>query len=54
MAYLSIFGLEFSKPLAVFEITTLKFVQLRNFAKREKCLNLEPKMTYMGIFQVEV
>ena len=47
---LDIFVLEFSKSIAIFEIRTLKHVYLQNFTKKEKCLNLRPKMADLGIF----
>ena len=34
MLYLGIFGLEYQKTIVVFEISTLEFVQLRNFVKK--------------------
>ena len=53
MPYLGIFGVEFSKTIVIFEISTLKFVLLQNFTKKQKCLNLGPKMPYLGILGVE-
>ena len=44
------FGLEFENNIVIFEISTLEFVWLQNFAKKQKCLNLEPKMPYLGVF----
>ena len=46
MPYLRIFGLKFLKTIVIFEISTLKFVKLQNFPKKQKCLNLGPKMPY--------
>ena len=43
MPDLGIFGLEFENNIVIFEISTLKFVKLQNFAKNKKCLNLGPK-----------
>ena len=51
--YLGIFGLEFYKTFVIFEISTLKFVYLENFAKKQKFLNLGTKVPYLGIFQLE-
>ena len=48
--YLGIFGLEFENNFVIFEISTLKFLYLQNFMKKQKCLNLGPKSTYSGIF----
>ena len=53
MPYLGIFGLEFYKTIVIFEISTLKFFYLQNFAKKQKCFNLEPKVLYLGIFVLE-
>ena len=53
MSYLGIFGLEFSKTIVIFEIGTLKFVYLQNFAKRQKCQNLRTKMLDFRIFEQE-
>ena len=36
-----------------FKISTLKFVYLQNFRKKQKCLNLVPKMPGFGIFLLE-
>ena len=36
MPYLDIFGLEISKTIVIFEITTLEFVYLQNFLKKIK------------------
>ena len=47
---LGIFGLEFENNIVIFEISTLKFVSLENFAEKQKCLNLGSKMSYLGIF----
>ena len=52
--YLGIFGLELEKKtIAVFEISTLKFVWLQKFAKKQKCPNLGPNVLYLGIFELE-
>ena len=53
MPDLGILGLEFEKNIVIFEISTLKFVKLQNFAKKQKRLNLRPKMPYLGIFNQE-
>ena len=50
MPYLDIFGLEISKTIVIFEITTLELVYLQNFLKKEKFLNLGPKVLDLGIF----
>ena len=50
MPDLDIFGLEFGNNLAIFEISTLKFLILQNFTKKQKSLNLRPKIPYLDIF----
>ena len=42
MPYLGIFGLEFDDNILIFEISILEFVQLQNFVKKQKYLNLGP------------
>ena len=34
----------------IYEISTLNFVKLQNFAKKQKCLNLGRNKTYFSIF----
>ena len=53
MPHLGIFGLEFENNIVIFEISTLEFVQLQNFAEKQKCLNLGPKMPYLGILGLD-
>ena len=43
----------FKRTIVIFEISTLKVVCLRNFAKKQKRLNLGPKMPHLGIFGLE-
>ena len=50
--FLSIFRLKFEKANFIFEISTLEFVKLRNFKKKQKWLNWGPKMPYLGNFLV--
>ena len=50
MSNLSIWGPEFENNIVIFEISTVEFVCLQNFAKKQKCLNLGSKMPYLGIF----
>ena len=50
MLYLGIFKLDFKKAIVIFEISTLEFVYLQIFVKKQKCLNLGTKMPYLGIF----
>ena len=37
-------GKNFKKNIVIFEISTLKFVYLQNFTKKQKCLNLGSKI----------
>ena len=53
MPYLSIFRREFKKNIVIFEISTLEFVLLQNFEKKQKCLNLGPKIPYLGILELK-
>ena len=53
MLYLGIFGLKVSKTTVIFEMSAFEFVWLLNFVKKQKCLNLGPKMPYLGVFRVE-
>ena len=48
-----IFGKNLKKTIAIFEISTLKFVSLQNLTKKQKFLNLGPKMPNLGIFELE-
>ena len=41
------------KTIVIFEISTFKLVKLQNFVKKQKCLNLGPKLPYLGIFGLE-
>ena len=50
MPYLDIFGINFRKAIAIFEISTFKFVYLQNFPKKKICLNSGPKVPDLGIF----
>ena len=43
----------FKRTIVIFEISTLKVVYFQNFAKKQKCLNLGPKMPHLGIFGLE-
>ena len=45
MPYLGILWVEFEKLIVTFGISTLGFVWLENFTKKQKRLNLGPKMT---------
>ena len=47
------FRLEFENNFVIFEISTLKFVQLKNLVENQKCLNLGSKVLYLDIFRLE-
>ena len=48
-------GIHFlKKAIVIFEISTLKFVYLENLMKKQKFLNLGPKMPDLGIFCLEI
>ena len=49
-----VFGLEFKKKTyVIFQISTLKFVYLQNFTKKQNCLNLGTKMSNFCILGLE-
>ena len=50
---MGILGQGFLKTIVELEINFLKFVELQNFAEKQKCLNLRLKMPYLGIFGLE-
>ena len=52
MPYLGIFLVESLKSIVMFENSVLNFVQFQTFPKKQKRLNLEPKMPCLGIFGV--
>ena len=47
---MGILGLEFENNIVILEISTLDFALLQTFAEKQKCVNLRPKMVYLGIF----
>ena len=48
------FGPEFENIIVIFVISVLELVLLKNLEKKKKKnLNLEPKMSYLGIFGLE-
>ena len=53
MPYFSICGLEFLKTIVIFQMSALKVLKLQSFLKKQKCLNLVPKMPYFGICGLE-
>ena len=62
MSDLHIFGVEFENTIVIFEIYVLEFVLLQSLVQKQKswkkkiswrkrkCLNLAPKIVYLGIF----
>ena len=54
MLDLRILRFELEHIIVIFEISTLEFIQLQNFEKKQKCLNLGPKMPYLGNFWLEL
>ena len=46
------FWLEFENAIAIFEMSTLKFVELQDFTKKQKSLNMGLKTTYLGFFRL--
>ena len=52
MPYLGIFGKDFKTTIIIIEISTLQFVYLQNFAKKQMS-KFGTKMPYLGIFGLE-
>ena len=51
---MGIFGPQINKgAIVIFEINALKFAYLRNFTKKQRCLNSGPKMPDLDIFGLE-
>ena len=50
MHNLGTFELELENNFVIFEISSLEFVLLENFKEKQKRLNLESKMPYLGYF----
>ena len=48
------FWLEFENAIAIFEISTLKFVELHDFTKKQKSLNMGLKTTYLCVFRLQI
>ena len=46
-------GKKLRKTIVIFEISSLKSFPLQNFTKKQKCLNLAPKISDLGIFGLE-
>ena len=54
MPYLGVLGSNFEKPLSYLKSTPLNLPYWTVWCKRQKSLNLGPKMSYLGIFGLEV
>ena len=52
--YLGLSGLEFKKTIAIIEISTLKFVQLQNFAKNTKISKFGTKNALFEYFWARI
>ena len=52
-ALFEFFWLEFPNAIAIFEISTLEFVELQDFTKKEKTLNMGLTTTYLGFFGLQ-
>ena len=52
MPNLHTFELEFENTVVTFEISVLEIVLLKSLVPKEKSLNLDTKMFYLGIFGV--
>ena len=48
-----IFWLKFENHIVIFQISPLKFFWVQNFAEKQKCLNIGPKMRYLCVFGLE-
>ena len=53
MSYLSIFGLEFDKTIVILKSAASNLLNGKISQKKQKCLNLGPKMPYLSIFGLE-
>ena len=54
MPYLGVLDSNFEKPLLYLKSTPLSLPYCKVWCKRQKSLNLGPKMPYLGIFGLEV
>ena len=52
--FFAIFGLDVENNIVIFEISTLTFVYLQTFAKKQKCSNLGAKMPVWCIFGLKL
>ena len=46
-------GKNYEKTILMFQISTLNFAYLPTFTKKQKCLNLGPTLSDLGIFVLE-
>ena len=53
MSYLGIFELKFQKNYCHICNQHYQICLIGNFLKKQKCLNLGPKMPYLGFFELE-
>ena len=53
MLYLGIFGLDFEKVIAIFEISVLEFALWQNVVQKRKSLKLTPKMSGLRLLGME-
>ena len=54
MLNLRIFGLEFENIVVMIHINVLDIALLQSLMQKQKCLHLGPKMSYFGIFGLEL
>ena len=52
MPYLGFYRVEFQKTVVIFEITPQIF-SIVKFREKKDCLDLGPKMPYLGVFGVK-
>ena len=54
MLYLADLGREFEKAIAIFEISTLKFVSMQNFAEKPKIPKFGGRNALFGYFWARI
>ena len=52
--FFGIFGLKFEKIIVIFGISTLEFVKLQNFKKKQKCRKFRIKNTSFRYFWARI
>ena len=50
---IALFGLGIENTIVTIKISVLKFAEMHDFVQQKKCLNLGPKIPYLGIFGME-